>query len=60
MQIPEWIKPAVWGTRDVQSTWERGEIMTAQGWATMPRTEEFKVKSAEVCSERLLEAGEAA
>ena len=43
-----------------QSTWGRGDIVAAQGWATMPGTEEPNQDVAEVCSERLLEASEAA
>ncbi|MFZ3584952.1 hypothetical protein ACOI1H_22810 [Loktanella sp. DJP18] len=43
-----------------QSNWERGEIVAAQGWATMPGADEPNEDVAELCSEQLLEADEAA
>jgi hypothetical protein len=43
-----------------QSTWDQGEIVAAQGWATMPGADEPNDELAEMCSKRLLEAAEAA
>jgi hypothetical protein len=42
-----------------QSRWERGDVVSAEGWATLPGAEEPNEDLAEACSERLLEAAEA-
>lgn len=43
-----------------ESSWNRGDIISEQGWATLPGMEEPSDDLAEVCAERLLEAAEAA
>lgn len=43
-----------------QSSWEMGEIVSEQGWATLPGAEEPNDDVAEACAERLIEAAEAA
>jgi len=43
-----------------QSSWEQGEIVAAQGWATIPGTEKANKDLAEACSKQLLETAEAA
>ena len=43
-----------------ESSWSRSDIVAEQGWATLPGMEEPNDDLAEVCSERLLEAADAA
>jgi hypothetical protein len=38
-----------------ESSWKRGDLVAAQGWATLPGMDEPNEDLAEVCSEKLLE-----
>ncbi|KJS44626.1 hypothetical protein [Roseovarius sp. BRH_c41] len=42
------------------SSWEQGDIVAKQGWATLPGSEAPNVDLAEKCSERLLSLAETA
>ena len=43
-----------------ESSWNQGDIVAEEGWATMPGAEEPNADLAEACAERLLEPAEAA